>query len=301
MTSTGRIPALIVSGFLGSGKTTLVRHLLADAQRGGVRVAVVSNEFGELGIDRELFGNPEDSDAANPYVELDGGCVCCRLSDELVDTLQMLRERAKPDRVIVETSGIALPYDVQLNFWRDPIADWIDDDVAVVVVNAEQLHAGRDLQETFEHQVSSADILLLNKVDLVPESSLPSLEAALREIEPDAPILRTVHGVVDPAALFPPDPEHVRGARRGAGAKTHPHAHDDFESSVLEIPAGADPEELERRLAECGALRIKGFVETSQGLRLVQGVGARIELGAVDVRPPENLLGRLVVIRRSAG
>ena len=296
MTATGRIPALIVSGFLGSGKTTLVRHLLADAQRKGVRDAVVSNEFGELGIDRELLGNPADS-----YVELDGGCVCCRLSDELVETLQMLRERAKPDRVIVETSGVALPFDVQLNFWRDPIADWIEDDVAVVVVNAEQLHAGRDLMGTFEHQVSSADLLLLNKVDLVPEASIPSLEAALRELEPDAPILRSVQGDVDPAVLFPPDPEGLRAARRRSGAKSHAHAHDDFETSVLEISAGADPGELERRLADCDALRIKGFVETSQGLRLVQGVGARIELAEVDARPAPNLVGRLVVIRRSAG
>ena len=296
MTATGRIPALIVSGFLGSGKTTLVRHLLADAQRKGVRVAVVSNEFGELGIDRELLGNPADS-----YVELEGGCVCCRLSDELVETLQMLRERAKPDRVIVETSGVALPFDVQLNFWRDPIADWIEDDVAVVVVNAEQLHAGRDLMGTFEHQVSSADLLLLNKVDLVPEASIPSLEAALRELEPDAPILRSVQGDVDPAVLFPPDPEGLRAARRRSGAKSQTHAHDDFETSVLEISAGADPGELERRLADCDALRIKGFVETSQGLRLVQGVGARIELAEVDARPAQNLVGRLVVIRRSAG
>ena len=296
MTSTGRIPALIVSGFLGSGKTTLVRHLLADAQREGVRVAVVSNEFGELGIDRELLGNPADS-----YVELEGGCVCCRLSDELVETLQMLRERAKPDRVIVETSGVALPYDVQLNFWRDPIADWIEDDVAVVVVNAEQLYAGRDLLETFEHQVSSADLLLLNKIDLVPEASLPALEAALRKIEPDAPILRSVQGVVEPAALFPPDPERVRAVRRGAGARAHSHAHDDFEASVLEVPAGADPDELERKLIDLGALRIKGFVETSRGLRLVQGVGARIEFGEVDARPLLKLVGRLVVIRRGAG
>lgn len=296
MTATGRIPALIVAGFLGSGKTTLVRHLLADAQRQGVRVAVVSNEFGELGIDRELLGNPADS-----YVELEGGCVCCRLSDELVETLQMLRERAKPDRVIVETSGIALPFDVQLNFWRDPIADWIEDDVAVVVVNAEQLHAGRDLLETFEHQVSSADLLLLNKVDLVPEASVPALEAALRELEPDAPILRSVRGIVDPAALFPPDPECLRAARREAGADSHPHAHDEFEASVLEIPAGADLESLKDQLADCAALRIKGFVETSEGLRLVQGVGARIELGAVDARPAPNLVGRLVVIRRGAG
>ena len=115
------VPALIVSGFLGSGKTTLVRHLLADAQREGARIAVISNEFGELGIDGALLSGDGDD-----YVELQGGCVCCRLSDELVDTLVQLRERVKPDRVIVETSGVALPFDVQMNFWREPVASWIE-------------------------------------------------------------------------------------------------------------------------------------------------------------------------------
>ncbi len=161
---TKRIPALVVSGFLGSGKTTLVRRVLDDAQQGGVRAALISNEFGELGIDKALLGRMRDD-----YVELRGGCVCCRLSDQLVDTLQMLRERADPDRIVIETSGVALPYDTQLNFWREPVAGWIEDDVAVVVVNAEQLAQGRDLESTFEQQVSSADLLLLNKIDLVAD------------------------------------------------------------------------------------------------------------------------------------
>ncbi|MDP7572608.1 MAG: GTP-binding protein, partial [Myxococcota bacterium] len=157
------VPVLVVSGFLGSGKTTLVRRLLADAQANGVRVAVVSNEFGELGIDAALLGTLDED-----YVELRGGCVCCKLSDQLVDTLQMLRERADPDRIVVETSGVALPYDTQLNFWRDPVRTWIADDAAVVVVNAEQLRSGRDIEGTFEQQVTSADLLLLNQIDRVP-------------------------------------------------------------------------------------------------------------------------------------
>jgi cobalamin biosynthesis protein CobW len=295
MTEIRRIPALIVSGFLGSGKTTLVRHLLEDAQREGVRVAVVSNEFGDLGIDRELLGNPDDA-----YVELDGGCVCCKLSDELVDTLQMLRERANPDRIIVETSGVALPFDVQLNFWRDPITEWIEDDVAVVVVNADQLHEGRDLDATFEHQVSSADLLLLNKVDLVPAASLPSLEEKLRALEPDAPILHSIQGKVDPAVLFPPDPERLRSARRAAGGEAPAHSHKKYQSSVLEISPGAEIADLKRQFAERDALRIKGFVETAQGIRLVQGVGRRIELSEVKAAPPAHLVGRIVVIRRGA-
>jgi cobalamin biosynthesis protein CobW len=86
-----RIPALIVSGFLGSGKTSLVRHLLAEARERGLRMGIVSNEFGELGIDALLLERPQDD-----YVELSGGCVCCRLSDALVETLQTWRRRASP-------------------------------------------------------------------------------------------------------------------------------------------------------------------------------------------------------------
>jgi G3E family GTPase len=290
---TRAIPALVVSGFLGSGKTTLVRRLLDDAQREGVRVAVVSNEFGELGIDAALIGHTSDE-----YVELRGGCVCCKLSDELVETLQMLRERVDPDRVVIETSGVALPYDTQLNFWRGPVAGWIADDVAVVVVNAEQLAVGRDLEGTFEQQVSSADLLVLNKVDLVDAAELPRLEALLREMEPDAPLLRSVHADVDPSLLFPPDPGGLR-ARRREGGGAPPHGHERFVAEELRVEAGVEAESLLRRLRGMGALRVKGFVETSRGLRVVQGVGVRIELDAPPEAPAPELLGRVVVIRRS--
>ena len=289
-----RTSALVVSGFLGSGKTTLVRALLADAQRTGVKAAVVSNEFGELGIDQALLGKLGDG-----YVELEGGCVCCRLSDELVETLQTLWERVQPDRVIIETSGVALPYDVQINFWREPVSQWVEDDVAVVIVNAEQLLEGRDLDATFEQQVSSADFLLLNKIDLVPESELPRLEASLRKIEPEAPLLHSVQGDVDPALLFPPDPDGLRARRRDAGARRSPHHHGHFASSELRVEAGVDPEDLLERLRVTGALRAKGFVDTANGLYLVQGVGARVELAEVDDAPPPSLVGRVVLIHRA--
>ncbi len=288
-----RIPALVVSGFLGSGKTSLVRHLLDDALRRGLRLAVVSNEFGELGIDRALLGEqPGD------YVELSGGCVCCRLSDELVATLQSLRENARPDRIVVETSGVALPFDTQLNFWRDPVRDWIEDDVAIVVVNAEQLAAGRDLDDTFEQQVSSADLLLLNKIDLVPEAALPDLEARLREIEPDAPIVRTRDGGVDPDLLFPPDPEGLRARRRDDAGAPAPHRHAAFEAEELLVERGVEDAALLARIRARDAVRAKGFVETRQGTRLVQGVGPRVDLCEVTRAPPPELLGRVVVIRR---
>jgi len=289
-----RVPALLVSGFLGSGKTTLVRQLLADAQRVGRRAAVVSNEFGELGIDGALLNR-----AGDDYVELSGGCVCCRLSDELVETLQMLRERADPDLVIVETSGLALPFDVQLNFWREPIADWIESDVAVIVVNAEQLAAGRDLDGIFAQQVSSADLLLLNKIDLVGPRALPELEAALRAIEPDAPLVHTVQARVDPALLFPPDPDGARARRRSRPIDSRPHQHEKFVTEVLAVAEASEPEALLARVRALAPLRAKGFVITSEGPRILQGVGPRIELSKLDFAPPADLLGQIVLIRRS--
>ena len=291
-----RVPVLVVSGFLGSGKTTLVRHLLRAAQASGTRVAVISNEFGDLGIDQALLG-----DGGEAFVELEGGCVCCQLSDELRDTLQMLRERVQPDRVIVETSGVALPSDTQLQFWREPVSTWVDDDVAVVVVNAEQLAEGRDLHGTFEDQVSSADLLLLNKVDLVPAAERGRLDAALRDMAPDTPVLQASHGEVEPALLFPPDPDGLRLRRRSAPPSPSPHHHEAFETCEMSVADGIAAQELLERLKRTGMLRAKGFVRTSEGLQLLQGVGRRLELVPPPSAPPERLIGRVVVIRRATG
>jgi cobalamin biosynthesis protein CobW len=291
-----RIPVLVVSGFLGSGKTTLVSYILQEAQAKGARIAVVSNEFGALGIDQALLGQGGEA-----YVELEGGCVCCQLSDELVNTLQMLRERVRPDGVIVETSGVALPFDTQLQVWREPVCHWVEDDMAVVVVNAEQLFERRDQGGTFEDQVSSADLLLLNKIDLVPHASLEQLEAVLQRMAPDTPIVRSVHGQVDPSVLFPPDLHGLRALRRAAGAKPTPHRHESFQAYELAVEDGIAPDILVEWLHTLGMLRGKGFVRTSHGLRLVQGVGRRIELTKPQFAPPAALIGRVVIITRNQG
>lgn len=289
-----QIDALIVSGFLGSGKTTLVRALLCDARRRGLRMAVVSNEFGDLGIDRALLG-----DAQPAYVELEGGCVCCQLSNELRDTLEMLRREIDPDRILVETSGVALPGQTQLTFWREPVSAWAGNDVAVVVVNAEQVFENRDLEGTFVDQVTSADLLLLNKIDLIPPAALPAVEARLRAIEPEAPILHAEFGDIDPAVLFPPDADGLRAQRRDAGEAPVPHTHEHFTSREVAIEDGVDPNALVARLRALGALRIKGFVTTAAGVRVVQGVANRIELGTPPGPVRRDLLGRIVVIERS--
>ena len=294
---TRRVPVLVLSGFLGSGKTTLVQRLLADARRQGLRIALISNELGELGIDRALLGA-----GGQAYVELEGGCVCCELSDDLVETLARLEREVEPDRFVIETSGVALPYDTQLNFWREPVRSFIGDDIAVVVVNAEQLFEGRDLEGTFEDQVQSADLLVLNKLDLVPESEWPALERRLRALEPEAPCVRAVRGDVDPALLFPPN----LGAREREGPvpEAPPHHHEAFVTGQWRPEPGVSNASLRAQLAERSAakdlLRAKGFVRTEEGVQLVQVVGRRIEIGPPPEPPPEDLIGRIVTIRRAA-
>jgi G3E family GTPase len=287
-----RVPALVLSGFLGSGKTTVVQRLLADARRRGLRVALISNELGELGIDRALLGQGGES-----YIELEGGCVCCELSDDLLETLVALRRDVDPDRFVIETSGVALPYDTQLNFWREPACDFIGDDMAVVIVNADQLREGRDLEGTFVDQVQSADLLVLNKLDLVPEDDWPNIEERLRAIEPEAPLIRAIRGEFDLDLLFPPDANEVD--RRGPAPPKHPHSHEQFETSEWNPSAGISIDALEVELSQPALLRAKGFVETKEGLRLVQVVGRRIEITETTETPPKALLGRVVLIRRA--
>ena len=290
----GGIPALVVSGFLGAGKTTLVRHLLQEAQAQGTRLAVVSNEFGALGIDQALLGIR----AGSHYVELEGGCVCCKLSDELVTTLQRIREDVRPDRIVVETSGVALPFDTLLNFWREPVAAWVGACVSVVVVNAEQVAEGRDLDGTFEQQASSADLLILNKLDLVSPDQRDSVQARVQRLAEGTPVIQAVNASVSTLVLFPPDPEsRPRQERRHL---THAsHTHEAFETEECVVERGIAPDALIARVQSYRALRAKGFAQTSDGLRLVQGVGPRVELIEPAMPPPDHLMGRIVLIRKS--
>ena len=292
------VPALVVSGFLGAGKTTLVRALLERAQRDGLRVAVISNELGELGIDEALLSG---GGASESFIELAGGCVCCRLSDTLIETLQLLYERVQPDRVIIETSGVALPFETQLNLWREPVNAWIGDDAAVVVCSAVQLAEGRDLDGTFEEQVSSADLVVLSKLDLLSPADQDRARAALAARVSGVPIVEAVAGDLHPDLLFPPDPDALRAQRRGEGRRPRPHSHERFVTELVEIPSGADPEALRERLIGLGALRVKGFVEGAEGALLVQGVGNRVEIGPLAPGQAPRALGTLVVIRRAPG
>lgn len=288
-----RIPVLVVSGFLGSGKTTLVRRLLEAAQAEGARVAFISNELGELGIDQALLGGGQEA-----TVELAGGCVCCALNDALYDTLIDLHDRVDPDRVVIETSGVAVPHDVQITLYQPPIKDWVSEEAVVVVVNAEQVLEGRDLEGTFTEQIESADLVLLNKVDLVPAAELPALMARVEAMNPGVPVLPCTRADVDPRLLLA-----VSAGPRLVEAHDHAdhaHLHDAYVTAELRLPDGLDPGEIEARIRPAGALRVKGFVRGADGLMVVQGVGRRLELAPCEDPVPDALIGRVVLISRRA-
>ena len=292
------IPALIVSGFLGSGKTTLVGHLLRQAQAEGVRLAIVSNEFGDTGIDKALLEAGEEG-----FVELDGGCVCCRLSDALGETLVTIVEQVNPDRLVIECSGVALPGDVLVQFWRPPIDALVSDEVVVVLVDAHTLArtpSGSE-DDTFLQQVEAADLLLLNKCDLAGPEALAEAEQRLGELSSGRPVLRAIHAEVDPRLLFPPDPAGARTQRRDPEASPAPHVHEQFNTTELRFEGVVDGPALTARLVEQGALRAKGFVRTAEGIRLVQGVGERVELTDPHKVIDEDLVGRVVIIHRTEG
>ena len=291
-----KISALIVSGYLGSGKTTLVAHLLRQAQATGVRLAIISNEFGDTGIDKALLEAGEDG-----FVELDGGCVCCRLSDALGETIEAILTQIKPDRLVLETSGVALPGDVLIQFWRPPIDQFIADEVVVVVVDAEHIATTEDLEDTFVDQLGSADMVLLNKCDLVDDAALQLATQRIAELSGDQPILRAVHAEVNPDLLFPPDPEGVRTTRRDRDATTSPHSHEQFTTLELDYPDIVDPLEVLATITAQHAVRAKGFIRTDAGIRVIQGVGARIEITDPDREIDEALVGKVVIIHRTDG
>jgi G3E family GTPase len=288
---------LVLGGFLGSGKTTVVRHLLAEAQGSGDRLAVVSNEFGALGIDAAMIGDRGDG-----LIELAGGCVCCSLSNELRDTLQALRERVDPDCIVVECSGLALPFDTQLHLYRPPLRDWVGDEATVVVVDAERADEPDPL---FAEQVQSADVVLLNKVDLVDAAGLAAARLRLSALSPDAPIVEVVQGRVPLGIVWPRAPrshraepaahDHDHDHDHGDGAA---HAHQAWQSRELAVPDGLDEATCYDWIFGGGGGRTRGCGPPTAGVRLVQGVARRLELVPASGDVSADLVGRVVVIDR---
>jgi cobalamin biosynthesis protein CobW len=323
-----KTPVTIITGFLGAGKTTLIRHVLENA--GGRRLALIINEFGDVGVDGDLLRScgidscPEDN-----IVELANGCLCCTVADDFLPAIEALLSRAdRPDHIIVETSGLALPKPLVKAFdWPDvkarltvdgviAVVDgaavaagrFADDPAAVLAQRADDASIDHDnpLEEVYEDQLLCADLVVLNKADLLDPQELAEVRASIAASLPRAVKTVTVHeGQVDAALLLglSAAAENDLANRPSHHDAEGEHDHDDFDSFAVDVGATAAPDALIARLKAVtethDILRIKGFVEvTGKPMRLlVQGVGARFR-SSFD-RPwkaGEARASRLVVI-----
>jgi cobalamin biosynthesis protein CobW len=329
MTATlARVPCTIITGFLGAGKTTLIRHVLQSVN--GRRLAIIVNEFGDIGIDGEILKGC--GDAACPeenIVELANGCLCCTVADEFVPALHAILARTPAvEHIVIETSGLALPKPLVQAFHWPAIKSRVTVDGVVAVVDGAALAQGRvaadldaltrqrandvaldhddPIEEVFEDQIACADLIVLNKRDLLAPAALDVALAAVRRALPRAvQIVTAADGKVDAAALLGlgVGTEEDIANRRTRHDLEPEHDHDDFDSFVVPLPEIADPDALAARVAavaEPGAvLRVKGFAAVSgKPMRLqLQAVGPRVT-HQYDRRwqPGETREGHLVVI-----
>ncbi len=303
-----KIPATVITGFLGAGKTTLIRHMLENA--GGKRIALIINEFGDLGIDRAMLagcgieGCDDDS-----IMELANGCICCTVADDFLPTMEALLDRAEPpEHIVIETSGLALPKPLVQAFNWPEIKSRVTVDGVVTVVDAPAVDAGRfaddpdavqaarqademldhesPLEEVFEDQLLSADLVLLNKSDILDETAMAAVRQIVsKETDPAAKVLAIHHGQIDIKVLLGIGAavEDVIESRKSHHDGEDGHDHDDFDSFVVEMGDVENPESLEETLKTLTVthdiLRIKGFLNVpGKDMRhVVQGVGPRIQ------------------------
>ena len=302
-----RIPATIVTGFLGAGKTTLVRHVLEHAR--GRRIAVIVNEFGALGIDGDTLKSCGiEGCAEDDIVELSNGCLCCTVADDFLPTIQALIDRPNPpEHILIETSGLALPKPLIKAFNWPAIRARVTVDGVIAVVDGPAVAAGRfaddeaaiaaqraadpsldhdnPLAEVYEDQIRAADLIVLNKADLLDAATLARLMHEIGLAVPRAvKVVPASEGRLDVAVLLglAAAAEDDLAARPSHhDAEDGAHEHDDFESFVVPLAEIDAPEALIGRLQSVagmkGVLRIKGFAAVrGRPMRLaVQGVGSR--------------------------
>ena len=303
-----RVPCTVVTGFLGAGKTTLIRHLLENA--GGKRLAIIVNEFGDVGIDGEILkGCGVEACPEENIVELANGCICCTVADDFVPALdQILSRTPKVDHILIETSGLALPKPLVQAFQWPSVKSRVTVDGVIAVVDGAALAEGRvasdmdalaaqrsadesldhddPVEEVFEDQVACADLIILSKSDLIDAAGAARANAIIGEhLARAVKIVPTANGKVDPSILL------------GLGLaveddidnrKTHhddelDHEHDEFDSFVIDIPSIADPDDLARRVAgrrrggkRAARQRVSSRSAASRCGCCVQAVGPRV-------------------------
>jgi cobalamin biosynthesis protein CobW len=323
-----KIPATVITGFLGAGKTSMIRSLLGNAN--GKRIALIINEFGDLGVDGEIlkscgFEGCEEDD----IVELANGCICCTVADDFLPTIKALLARPEPpDHIVIETSGLALPKPLVKAFnWPD-IRTRVTVDGVITVVDAPAVAAGMfahdpdavqgqreaddaldhdsPLEELFEEQLGCADMVVLNKMDLINEAALAQvIKDVKRETRRGVRIVRATNGEVDAAVLLGIGAmaEDDLDSRKSHLDDAGEHDHDDFTSFHVELGDVTDPvafvDHVRAVVHDHEILRVKGFAHvTGKDMRLlVQGVGGRIaHYFDRDWKDDERRVTRLVII-----
>ncbi|MBN8929328.1 MAG: GTPase [Rhodospirillales bacterium 69-11] len=285
------VPILLVAGFLGAGKTTVVNHLLAHAE--GRRIAAVVNDFGAINIDADLIAGASDG-----VVSLANGCICCSLEGDLLRTLAaLLRRDPRPEVIVIETSGVAAPADIVRNL-MDPVI-WREAPLETVLCVVDATAPVATLQDPLlRSQLRAADVVAFSKCDLVDDAALAEVHAAARAIRPGAVAVDAPHGAVPAALLFPADPDHVPPRRQTAPRRP---ATERFETFTW---SSDRPLSLPRLQAAIGRLapklaRAKGLFEASgrPGEEMVfQLAGQRATLAPRGAPAPGTTRTRMVFI-----
>ena len=323
-----RIPATIVTGFLGSGKTTLIRHLLANAN--GRRLALIINEFGDTGVDGEILkGCDETVCGDDDIIELANGCICCTVADDFLPTMTALLDRPDPpEHIVIETSGLAMPKPLIKAFQWPEVYTRATVDGVVAVVDAAALADGRyaadpaaidrqrradpaldhdsPLVELLEEQLGAADMVILNKADLLPAGDTAPVAILLGPLmRGSVGMVAAAHGRIATDILLGlgAAAEDDLASRPSEHEDADDHDHDDFTSVAVDLASGPALSDLAERarqaLADRRILRIKGFVDMpGKALRgVIQGVGGRVDCYFDRPwRPGEARGTRLVVI-----
>lgn len=303
-----KIPATVITGFLGAGKTTLIRHLIENAD--GRRIALIVNEFGDIGIDGEVLkscANPacEEED----IVELSNGCICCTVADDFIPTMSALLERnPRPDHIVIETSGLALPQPLIRAFnWPDIRTEVTVDGVVTVVDSAamaegkvaldeaalaaqraadEALDHDDPIEEVFEDQLAAADMVVISKADLLDETKVAEVRTQVGDMaRGNVTVVEASHGKLPAEVLLGIEAaaESDLANRTGHHDEGEEHEHDDFDTRAIELGTFASADDVVARakaaITGAGLLRLKGFAHIEgKDMRLViQAVGPRIE------------------------
>lgn len=325
MSSLEKIPVTILTGFLGAGKTTLIRNLILKNK--SKKLAVIINEFGDLGVDGEIVKQCSDETCPEENIlELANGCICCTVADDFIPTMKsLLGGQYLPEHILIETSGLALPKPLLKAFEWPEIRSRLTVDSVLAVVDAEAVVNGifapqmsteleekqnqtyveheTPLSEVFEDQINCSDVVLLTKPDLVKNIS-DARNIIIKEMERNVPILEVQNGDIGADVILGVNAaaETDLDNRRSHHDGFDDHEHDDFDTFSISVPKILDIEKfkivLETLIRENDILRIKGFlrVESKPLNLLVQGVGKRLSVNFTDTKIPVENTGNLVFI-----